>query len=105
MEIETLQSRSTSLSGQLGNRQTVERFLGPAVEDASVPPFVVETLVKGPITHDWIAALVGLEKRWKTVNQAATGSAGVLINADLKPLLRDLTNIVSMSHHILDVPG
>ena len=40
-EIESLQNRSIALNTKLENRKTVEKLLGPAVEDISLSPAVV----------------------------------------------------------------
>src|ERR1700712_2840245 len=70
-EIETLQSRSTSLNTKLENRRVVEKLLGPAVEDLSLSPEIIRKISEGPIDEAWIRALAELEKRSKAVEARA----------------------------------
>ena len=94
-EIETLQARSTALNTKLENRKVVEKLLGPAVEEISIAPAVVKRIAEGPIDHAWVKALDELEKRSKAIERKLNGPDKVLAASDLKPLLEDLTNLVS----------
>lgn len=95
-EIETLQSRSTALNTRLENRKVVEKILGPAVEDISIAPTVVKKITEGAIDHDWVKALDILEKRSRAIESKSKGSEKVLAIGDVKPLLEDLQNLVSV---------
>ena len=95
-EIQTLQSRSTALNTRLENRKVVEKLLGPAVEEVSISPAVVKTISEGPTDQNWIKALEELEKRSKVIDEKMKGPAKVLAVTDIKPLLVDLTNKVSI---------
>ena len=94
-EIETLQARSTVLNTKLENRKVVEKLLGPAVEEISIAPAVVKRIAEGPIDHTWVKALDDLEKRSKAIERKLKGPDKVLAASDVKPLLEDLTNLVS----------
>lgn len=93
-EIETLQSRSTSLNKRLENRRVVEKLLGPAVEEISVSPTIVQIISEGPVDQSWMIALEELDKRSKIIDVKSTGPDKVLAITDIKPLLIDLTNKV-----------
>jgi len=93
-EIETLQSRSTSLNTKLENRRVVEKLLGPALEEFSISPAVVQKIAEGPIDEGWIEALAELEKRSKAINAKSQEQRKIKAVEDLKPLLDDLTNKV-----------
>ena len=94
-EIETLQARSTALNTKLENRKVVEKLLGPAVEEISIAPAVVKRIAEGPIDHTWLKALDDLEKRSKAIERKLKGPDKVLAASDVKPLLEDLTHLVS----------
>lgn len=93
-DIETLQARSTALNVRLGNRKTVEKGLGPVVEELSVSPLVVSKIAEGHIDESWIKVLAEVERRAeaykKNPNQRQSKSL-----ADLGPLLEKLTLKVS----------
>ena len=95
-EIETLQLRSTVLNTRLENRRVVEKLLGPAVEEISIAPSVVKTVAEGPIDQEWLKALEELERRSKAMDEKMKGPEKVLAITDIKPLLDDLTNKVSL---------
>lgn len=92
-EIETLQSRSTTMNIKLENRKVVEKLLGPAVEEICVSPTIVKQISEGPIDHAWIKALEELDKRSKTIEHKFKGPDKVLAMSEVKPLLEDLTNL------------
>lgn len=94
-EIETLQNRSAALNTKLENRKVVEKILGPAVEDISISPATVRKIAEGPIDQAWVIALEDLEKRSKAIDSKMKGPDRVLAVSDVKPLLVDLTNMVS----------
>ena len=93
-EIETLQSRSTSLNTRLENRKVVEKLLGPAVEEISISPQVVKRIAESPIDQVWVKALEELEKRSRAVNDKLKQEERVQAVSDLKPILVDLTHLV-----------
>lgn len=76
----------------------VEKLLGPAVEEISVAPAVVTTIVEGQIDSSWVKALDEIDKRSRVIDSRAEGSRKTLAMSDVKPLLDDLTNKVA---HIL----
>jgi vacuolar protein sorting-associated protein 52 len=94
-EIETLQSRSTSMNSKLENRKVVEKLLGPAVEEFSLSPDVVRRIVDGPIDEAWIKSLADLEKRIKSVHSKAKEQSKTKALEDLLPILENLKNKVS----------
>ena len=94
-EIETLQSRSTSMNSKLENRKVVEKLLGPAVEEFSLSPDVVRRIVEGPIDEAWIKSLADLEKRIKSVHSKAKEQSKTKALEDLLPILENLKNKVS----------
>jgi len=93
-EIETLQSRSTALNTKLENRKTVEKLLGPAVEEISIAPAVVKRISEGPIDNTWVKALEDLEMRSRIIDHKIKGPDRILAASDLRPLLEDLTGLV-----------
>lgn len=95
-EIETLQNRSAALNTKLENRKVVEKLLGPAVEDISIAPAIVKKISEGLIDHEWVGALKVLEKRSNAVENRSQGPDKILAVSDVKPLLEDLTNLVSI---------
>ena len=74
----------------------VEKLLGPAVEEICVSPAIVKQISEGPIDHAWIRALEELDKRSKTMESKIKGPDKVLAISEVKPLLEDLTNLVSV---------
>ncbi|KAL8960682.1 MAG: hypothetical protein Q9193_002656 [Seirophora villosa] len=91
-EIETLQSRSTAMNTRLENRRVVEKLLGPAVEEISVSPAVVMTIVESQIDSSWIKALDDIDKRSRVIDSRTEGSQKTSAISDVQPLLDDLTN-------------
>ncbi|KAF2664010.1 Vps52-domain-containing protein [Microthyrium microscopicum] len=91
-EIETLQSRSTSLNSKLERRRVVEKLLGPSVEELGLSPEVVRSIVDGPIDDSWIYALAELDKRCKAVKAKSKEQKQMKALEDLEPLLENLTN-------------
>ncbi|KAI3195586.1 hypothetical protein CBS147311_7891 [Penicillium roqueforti] len=90
-EIETLQSRSTQLNAMLENRRNVERLLGPAVEEISISPKAVRTIVEGPIDENWVRALNEIDSRTTNIEaKAAASSNGYKAVEDVIPLLADV---------------
>jgi hypothetical protein len=96
-EIETLQSRSTQLNAMLENRRNVERLLGPAVEEISISPKAVRTIVEGPIDDNWVRALSEIDTRTTNIEaKAAASNNGFKAVEDVRPLLTDVKNKVSI---------
>jgi hypothetical protein len=96
-EIETLQSRSTQLNAMLENRRNVERLLGPAVEEISISPKAVRTIVEGPIDDNWVRALNEIDTRTTNIEaKAAASNNGFKAVEDVRPLLTDVKNKVSI---------
>ncbi|KAJ5367646.1 hypothetical protein N7541_001587 [Penicillium brevicompactum] len=92
-EIETLQSRSTQLNSMLENRRNVERLLGPAVEEISISPKAVRTIVEGPIDENWVRALNEIDTRTSNIEaKAAASNNGFKAVEDVRPLLTDVKN-------------
>jgi hypothetical protein len=98
-EIETLQSRSTQLNAMLENRRNVERLLGPAVEEISISPKAVRTIVEGPIDENWVRALNEIDTRTTNIEaKAAASNNGFKAVEDVRPLLIDVKDKVSISY-------
>ncbi|KAJ5691081.1 hypothetical protein N7488_011816 [Penicillium malachiteum] len=91
-EIETLQTRSTQLNAMLENRRNVERLLGPAVEEISISPKAVRTIVEGPMDENWVRCLNEIDARTTSIESKAASPAGSKAIEDVQPLLVDLKN-------------
>lgn len=91
-EIESLQNRSIALNTKLENRKTVEKLLGPAVEDISISPAVVRKIAEGPVDEGFVRALGEIEKRSRIVNARAKEQPDLGALSDIKPLLDNLTS-------------
>ncbi|GLI77480.1 vacuolar protein sorting-associated protein 52 [Penicillium ochrochloron] len=91
-EIETLQTRSTQLNAMLDNRRNVERLLGPAVEEISISPKTVRTIVEGPMDENWVRALNEIDARTTSIEAKASSSSGFKAIEDVRPLLVDVKN-------------
>ncbi|KIX04018.1 uncharacterized protein Z518_07571 [Rhinocladiella mackenziei CBS 650.93] len=89
-EIENLQARSIQLNAKVDNRRNVEKLLGPAVEDISLSPFTVRSVVEGPIDENFIKALNEVEARSIMVEAKEMKSEPVKATQDVRPLLEDL---------------
>ncbi|KAI4148269.1 MAG: hypothetical protein LQ340_005154 [Diploschistes diacapsis] len=92
MEIETLQTKSAALNARLENRKKVERLLGPAVEEVSIAPAVVQCISIGQMDDNWLKALAELQKRLKAIETKANGSENIKAMTDIRPLLEGLTS-------------
>lgn len=66
-EIESLQNRSMMLNKQLENRKTVEKLLGPIVDDIVLPPNDVRRLVEGDVNDTWVKALHKTDRRIRAI--------------------------------------
>lgn len=95
-EIETLQARSTALSVRLENRKQVEAGLGPIVEDISISPAIVKKIIDGMIDEAWVRSLAEVEKRSKAMSSQSANNKHIKGLTDLKPLLENLINKVSL---------
>lgn len=91
-EIETLQGRSTALSIRLENRITVEKILGPVVEEISLSPAVIRKIAEGAIDEGWVRALAEVEKRSKALDSKAKDRQNIKGVNDLRPLLQNLVH-------------
>ncbi|KAJ5084685.1 hypothetical protein NUU61_009264 [Penicillium alfredii] len=89
-EIETLQTRSTQLNAMLDNRRNVERLLGPAVEEISISPKAVRSIVEGPIDENWVRSLNEIDARTTAIEAKASSSSGFKAIEDVRPLLVDV---------------
>ena len=83
------------MNTRLENRKTVERLLGPAVEEVSISPMVVKMISEGQVDSTWLKALEDLDKRFKTIDSKMKGTEKALAVSDIKPLLDDLKNKAS----------
>lgn len=95
-EIETLQTRSTQLNAMLSNRRNVEKLLGPAVEEISISPKAVRTIADGPMDENWVRALNEIDARSTSIEAKAASANGLKAVDDVRPLLIDVKNKVSM---------
>ncbi|KAL9095235.1 MAG: hypothetical protein Q9165_002491 [Trypethelium subeluteriae] len=91
-EIETLQTRSTTLNTKMENRKRVEKVLGPAVEDVVLSPVVVKKINEGPIDEAWVKALDEVERRFRIIEGKSKDDKRILAADDLRPLLENLVN-------------
>ncbi|KAI5793269.1 Sac2 family-domain-containing protein [Geopyxis carbonaria] len=89
-EIESLQNRSTSLNKKLENRKSVEKLLGPMVEDVILPPNDVRRLVEGEVNDAWVKALYETDRRMKAID--AMDPAKVKAVRDVKPEFEKITH-------------
>lgn len=87
-EIESLQTRSSELNARLEKRRKVEKMLGPAVEEITIPPTTVSVISEGPLDESWIRALRELEFRTAIIAKKQAGS--IKAAEDIRPLLDDL---------------
>ena len=94
-EIETLQNRSVALNTRLENRKVVEKLLGPAVEEISISPAVIKIISEAPIDENWLKALAELEKSLTALDGKLRGSNTVRAIDEVKPLMDNLTSMVS----------
>lgn len=95
-EIETLQARSVQLNAMLENRRNVERLLGPAVEEISISPRAVRLIAEGPIDENWLRALNDIETRSASIESKISASTSAKAIEDVRPLLTDIKNKVSV---------
>ena len=105
MEIETLQTKSAALNNRLENRKRVERILGPAVEEISISPVVVQCIANGQMDENWLKALAELQKRLKVIEAKATGTDNIKAATDIKPLLESLATRVSFFLECVSCPA
>lgn len=80
------------MNAKLENRRNVERLLGPAVEDISISPNAIRTIVDGLIDENWVKALNEIEARSISIEKSSGSSLKAV--DDVKPLLVDLKNKV-----------
>ena len=92
-EIETLQSRSTTMNEKLQNRKKVEKLLAPTVERLTIPPRVVKKISEGPVDDAYVQALEEMQRRSHALTNASD-LKDVKAAQDLRPLLEGLADIV-----------
>lgn len=88
-DIESLQARSTALNVRLENRRTVEKSLGPIVEELSVPPLVVSKIAEGHIDEAWVKVLAEVDRRAAAHKKSLPETQSKAL-ADVGPLLEKL---------------
>jgi hypothetical protein len=91
-EIESLQTRSSSLNSKLEKRRTVEKLLGPAVEDLSISPEVVRRIADGAVDDAWLRSLADFDRKSKALKAKTEEHQNVKAMQDLLPLVENLTN-------------
>ena len=97
LEIENLQKRSLMINGRLERRKSVEHMIGPSADELSIPPATVVTLSEGPNDQEWSAGLLLLTKRLRAMSQTNSELESRPADSDLRPLLENLQNIVSIN--------
>lgn len=93
-DIESLQTRSTALNRRLDNRRSVERALGPLVEELSISPEVISKISEGHIDETWARMLSEIDRR-ASAHEKKTSSQQAKAIEDLGPLLDKLTTKVN----------
>ncbi|KAL0471431.1 Sac2 family domain-containing protein [Neurospora intermedia] len=88
-DIESLQARSQALNVRLENRKAVEKGLGPLVDELSVSPLVITTIVEGHIDETWVKILAEVDKRATAHKKNAQQPQSKAL-ADVGPLLEKL---------------
>ncbi|EAA32674.2 Vps52-domain-containing protein [Neurospora crassa] len=88
-DIESLQARSQALNVRLENRKAVEKGLGPLVDELSVSPLVITTIVEGYIDETWVKVLAEVDKRAMAHKKNAQQPQSKAL-ADVGPLLEKL---------------
>ena len=83
------------MNTRLENRKTVEKLLGPAVEEISISPAVIRTISEEPIDEKWLKALSELDKKSDLINGKFKEPITIKAVTDIRPLLDDLTKKVS----------
>ncbi|KAL9081702.1 MAG: hypothetical protein Q9159_007121 [Coniocarpon cinnabarinum] len=89
-EIESLQTRSTSLNAKLESRRSVEKLLSPHVEQIALSPDVVKKIAEGPIDETWTKALQELQARAQALKSSKEGEQSRAAT-DLRPLVDSLS--------------
>lgn len=79
----------------LQNRRTVEKYLGPAVEEISISPAVVKKISEDPIDERWIEALLHLEKQSDLISRNTKSQASFKAADEVKPVLDRLKDKVA----------
>lgn len=78
----------------------MEKLLGPAVEEISISPAVVQKISEGVIDEVWVKALDEVEKRSKLIDGKLRGTEPTRAAADIKPLLENLTSKVQFHNSL-----
>jgi len=95
-DIEFLQSRSTALTRRLDNRRSVEKALGPLVEELSIPPEAISKLAEGHIDESWAKMLNEIDRRAVAHEKRSSGQQNKALE-DLGPLLEKL--VAKVGHY------
>lgn len=98
-DIESLQARSTALNRRLENRKSVEKSLGPLVEELSIPPDTISKIAEGPIDETWARLLSEVDKRNTLYKKRSGESQDGKAFEDLGPLLEKLILKVGSTAH------
>lgn len=89
-DIESLQARSAALNRRLENRSSVEKTLGPLVDDVSVSPETISKIAEGHIDESWAKVLLDVDRRAAGHKKKSAGSLQSKASDDLGPLLEKL---------------
>lgn len=89
-EIETLQTRSTTLDSKLQNRKNVEKLLGPELDGLGLSPAAARKIQEGNMDDAWVKALEDFEKRSKALEAKAKIGGSLKAIDDLRPLFNNL---------------
>lgn len=92
-DIESLQIRSTALGRRLDNRKSVEKALGPLVEELSIPPEAISKIAEGHIDESWAKMLGEIDRRAAAHEKRSNGQQSKALE-DLSPLLGKLISKV-----------
>lgn len=81
-----------TLNYKLESKKTMEKLLGPIIDDIILPPDDVRKLVEGDVNESWVKALYETERRMKAIE----GMDAEKIQAiqEVKPELEKLTHKV-----------
>lgn len=72
--------------------QTIEKMLGPIVEDIALAPHIVREIAEGEINDSWMKALQEVEEKIKSVK--VRGTENIKAAQDVKPELERITSKV-----------
>jgi hypothetical protein len=66
------------------------------VEEISISPKAVRTIAEGPIDENWVRALNEIDTRTTNIEAKASSANGFKAVEDVRPLLTDVKNKVSL---------